>query len=229
MYRQVLAHIHTVGFQAYRASVEPDLLRLLPSGGRVVELGCGSGELLRSLFDHGFSAVGFDLSEAMVETARGRSVDATVGDWRSVEIPPCDAIIAIGEVLNYGDDSDLHRDHLRDLFARCARALPIGGVLLFDVAVPGQDPRRTWLDGPDWHCAVDVREADGALTRRIVAFAKFDGAWMRDEETHTQILVAESEWTVLLESAGFAVSIQPGYGEVALPGRRFAAIARRVR
>lgn len=227
MYRQVLAHIHRVGFQAYRTSVEPDLLRLLPSGGRVVELGCGSGEFLHSLVDRGFTARGFDLSESMVESARGRGGEAAVGDWRNVEVPPCDAVVAISEVLNYADSVDDHRRGICTLFERCAQALPIGGLLLFDVAGPGQVDRRTWSEGPDWHCAVDIHEADGVLTRRIVAFARLDGVWLRDEETHTQILLTESEWTELVRAAGFSVSIGPSYGSVALPGRRFAVIARR--
>lgn len=46
----------------------------------IVDLGCGRGEFLTLLRDHGISGRGVDLNHEMVETARGRGLDVTESD-----------------------------------------------------------------------------------------------------------------------------------------------------
>ena len=57
----------------------------LPSGARVLDLGCGSGRDLKSFLGQGFAAIGIDLSPRMAEWAAsyvGASV--AVGDTRAI-------------------------------------------------------------------------------------------------------------------------------------------------
>ena len=51
---------------------------------RVLEVGCGRGELAARLVGHGVDVVALDRSEEMVAIARGRGVDARVGDVREL-------------------------------------------------------------------------------------------------------------------------------------------------
>src|SRR5690606_20933965 len=59
------------------------------SGGRVLDLACGSGRLLPLLLDAGLDVAGLDLSPAMLERARSRlgeragQVELVLGDMRS--------------------------------------------------------------------------------------------------------------------------------------------------
>src|SRR5690349_110334 len=57
------------------------LLRGIDQQARVLEIGCGSGELLAFLQSRGFlNAHGIDISPEQVALARARGVDAEVGD-----------------------------------------------------------------------------------------------------------------------------------------------------
>ncbi len=61
------------------------LTQLFPAGGRVVDLGCGSGEHALALAAQGYDAVGLDASLALIQLARARSNDArrfVCGDFR---------------------------------------------------------------------------------------------------------------------------------------------------
>jgi len=51
---------------------------------RVLEVGCGRGELAERLQRHGFGVVAVDQSERMVELTRERGVDARVADVQSL-------------------------------------------------------------------------------------------------------------------------------------------------
>ena len=45
---------------------------LIPGGSRVLDIGCGTGELASMLVARGATVDGFDLSPSMVEAAKGR-------------------------------------------------------------------------------------------------------------------------------------------------------------
>jgi SAM-dependent methyltransferase len=89
--------------------------------GRVLEVGCGEGELAQRLAEElGVQLVALDQSERMVELARGRGVDARVGDvqelpfdagsfdaavaaWMLYHVPDLDrALGELGRVLRPG-------------------------------------------------------------------------------------------------------------------------------
>jgi SAM-dependent methyltransferase len=58
---------------------------LAPQPGELIlDLGCGDGVLTRQIMDSGARAIGLDASEAMVEAARGRGVDAFVADAQAL-------------------------------------------------------------------------------------------------------------------------------------------------
>lgn len=64
----------------YRRDLRPHL----PPGGRVVDIGCGQGELVRLLLADGFDAWGVDISPEQVEIARNAGLDrVSLGDFHS--------------------------------------------------------------------------------------------------------------------------------------------------
>src|SRR5215217_7175244 len=122
-----LAHTHDVGFDFWARGATPGVLRLLAdagiASGVVVELGCGSGIAASMFLDAGYEVFGVDVSEAMVAMARERAPGASFvhGSLHDVELPRCDAVVAMGEILSYAGLGP-------ELFARLRKALSPGGL-----------------------------------------------------------------------------------------------------
>ena len=104
------------------------------SGKRVLDIGCGEGELVGLLAAQGAEAVGADYVEQSVATARQNVPGARfeVADARSLPFPDgsFDAVVALG-VIGYLDDADSAA-----FLAECRRVLAPGGALLFRVSTP---------------------------------------------------------------------------------------------
>lgn len=222
-YREDLAWIHHAGFSEFAESATPAILGLL--GGRsglVVDVGCGSGVLARELTGAGFEVLGIDASPAMIALARTTAPEARfeVGSFDSVPIPPCSAILAIGEVLNYGT-----LDGVRTFFARAAEATDL---LVFDIAeraaYPPHDEVR--IGGDDWS-VIAVKDSDGShLVRRVLTFRQVGTEIRRSEEVHELELYDRATILGLLRECGFNVRVRRSYGTRRLP-RGHAAYAAR--
>lgn len=147
-------------FQEERSAPFFDLLDLIEpcSGGRVVDLGCGTGELTRALHERTAAAgtVGIDSSPAMLarsaeHAGNGLTFElADIADW--TPSAPVDVVFS-NAALHWVDDHDT-------LLARLTGALAPGGQLAVQVPanhdhpshlvaerVAAEEPFRTALDG----------------------------------------------------------------------------------
>lgn len=213
-YGRDLAYIHHAGFSEFAESAAPGLLEILwkhgVRDGLVVEIGCGSGILARELIRAGFDVLGFDASPAMIALAREQcGARFEVGAFDSIVIPPCNAIVAMGEVLNYGTF-----DGVRKLIANAATKL-----LVFDIAergaYPPYDERR--VEGDDWS-VIAIKESDGThLTRRILTFRADGDTMRRTEEVHSLELYDRDAMKALLRKHRFRVHVRRSYGTRRLP------------
>lgn len=234
-----LAYIHDVGHADFALRCAPEILGVLARSGvragLVVDLGCGSGLWARELVKAGYGVLGIDISEAMVEISRQRVPEAEfrVGSLFETEIPPCAAVTAVSEVLNYLFVEESGRRGLASLFRRVYGALRPGGLFVFDLAGPGQlrgnEGVRTFSEGEDWAVLLEKEEdrASGIYTRRIVSFRALGGCYRREEEIHRQQLFAPAEISDELRRAGFRVRTRRSYGAYRLPRAHAAFIARK--
>ena len=222
-YDRDLAYIHDTGFTAFARKAAPGLLRLLREngidGGLVVDAGCGSGVWARELGESGYDVLGIDISAYMIMLARRHARAATfrVGSFLSAALPPCDAVTAIGECVNYAFDPKSGRKDLAAFFHRVYHALRPGGLFVFDIIEPGvsaQAPPRKFVEGPDWAILLEVQEdrRKKTLTRRIVSYRRVGKLYRRSEETHHLHLYSGSELLAELGRAGFEVQLLGGYG-----------------
>jgi SAM-dependent methyltransferase len=179
----------------------------------------------RELVDAGYNRVlGIDISEAMIALSRNRVPEAEfrLGSLFEVEIPRCQAVTAISEVLNYLFDAENEEWGLGRLFRRVHDALVPGGVFVFDMLGPGQVPpgatTKGFSVGEDWAVLNELEEdaERGTMERRIVSFRKVGGYYRRDDEVHRVRLYDPAELTAELEWAGFRVRTMRSYGDFPL-------------
>jgi SAM-dependent methyltransferase len=238
-YAEDLAWIHEAGFGSLaRDGATANVALLWRAGfaeGRVVEFGCGGGTSAEIVAKAGYQVRGVDLSPAMVDLARRRvpGGEFTVGSAYATPVPPCIAVTAIGEVLNYGVGPGTGARAMGALFRRVFAALRPGGFFVLDLAGPGRAPRETPARhhkvGRDWAVLVETLEsADGRrLDRQITSFRRVGRHFRRTDEIHRLRLSPAGESASLLRAAGFRVTVRRGYaGDEFAPGHR-VFIARR--
>lgn len=223
IYRDDLAFIHHHGFGEFAESAAPGLLEILwrngVTEGLVVDAGCGSGTWARELLRAGFRVFGFDASPAMIALARvvcaakggAPAARLEVASLTDVTLPRCDAVSAIGEILNYGGD-------LPDFFRRVHAALRPRGVFVFDLAEPsGVHAGDRRVDGDDWVVFTHKTVDGDTLTRRITTYRDVAGDIRKSEETHVLRLYDRATVTRLLRESGFRVHVRRSYGTRRLP------------
>lgn len=228
-YGEDLAYTHDAGFTRLAELAADRLLEEIhrddSERGVVVELGCGPGVTAARLLAAGFDVVAIDSSPAMLALARKRAPRATFveASFVNAEIPPCEAVVAVGEVFNYLFDTANTPKALERVFARVFKALWPGGVFLFDMAGPGRippgSPGHFEQVGDDWAVLVDsVEDAKkGILTRTITTLRKTAKGIATTEEVHRQRLVPAAKVLEMLRKAGFKARSLQGYD-----GTRFA-------
>ncbi|MGD0361357.1 MAG: methyltransferase domain-containing protein [Bryobacteraceae bacterium] len=239
-YDRDLAYIHDTGFTGFVRKAAPGMLRLLRQNGirsgLVVDAGCGSGVWARELTDRGYGVLGIDISAHMIRRARALAPAAEfrVGSFLSGELPPCDAVTAIGECVNYAFDRSVGKQGLGGFFRRVYSALRPGGVFIFDIVEPGVAsgaPPRRFLEGPDWAILLEVEEdrRRKTLTRQIVSFRRMGKLYRRSEETHQLHLYSGEELLTELGAAGFKARLLGGYGRFRFQPAHAAFLARKPR
>jgi SAM-dependent methyltransferase len=215
-YAEDLARIHDEGFGEFARAGATTLLERIAPPGLVVELGCGTGISSELIAATGFDLVGVDASAAMLERARrrvptGSFVQDSVWD---ADIPPCRAVTAFGEVLNYANAGS---GELDALFTRVHEALEPGGLFVFDVATPGRGGRTTRTEGAGW--AIDADTTEDADRRTLIRHMTFTIDGRRAEETHVLRLHDRDDVRKRLEGLGFGIETLDRYGDFAFwPG-----------
>lgn len=236
-YRRDLARIHHLGFGFHAHETAPGILALLEPvlerGGLVLELGCGSGLLTRHLLDAGHRVIATDASPAMLELAREVAGDAE--EIRELvlpddPIPPADAIVSVGHVLNYLPDAAAI-DHA---LIAAAEALRPGGVLALDIcdleyAQARREPGRFgWVDD-DWAIVTltSVPSPDRFIRHMATFVRNDDGSWHRDDERHDNVMIDTSRIPPLLAEHGVVATLGSSFGDESLPAGLRTVICRR--
>ncbi len=195
--------------------------------GLVLDLGCGSGEIVRLLKEHGgYDMIGLDSSQEMLRLARDKEPDALYlcQDMRSFELyGTVNAIVSVCDSINYITD----KKDLLGLFRLVNNYLEAGGYFIFDLntvykyryelgdntfAEDREDKAFIW----DNYYDPDTGINEYLLT----LFIGNDGVFRRYQEVHYERSYSLEEIKTLLSEAGMEfVEAFAGYGgPVLLPG-----------
>lgn len=118
------------------------LAKHVPTGGRILDVGCGRGITLQALAERKLEAHGFEVSS-----------DAVVGVKAGVEIHVADSLTDVGFTNQFFDEVIIwhvleHVPNPRDLLCEVHRILRPGGVVI--VAVPNASSWQARWMGPAW-------------------------------------------------------------------------------
>lgn len=122
------------------------LLGDLPVGARVLDLCCGTGQMMVPMLARGLQVTGLDLSPDMLRHARKNAPEAVLieGDAREFTLPaPVDGVVCASASLNHIDGPEDLTRVFRAVFA----ALAPGGRFVFDINHPAQMARH-WRGQP---------------------------------------------------------------------------------
>jgi len=177
--------------------------------GPVLDLGCGSGRLFRSLLDGGADRiVGIDGSPALLERAAARitmddrlreaaaagRIELAVGDVRTASWPERFALVVLAGVIAHLDGPE---DALRTLGA-ARRLLDRGGAVLVDLLGPAALPADDLPLSLDWNRQVG--------DRRIVRRSRLDR-----REAPEGLRVEYSTLTDVVDASGTITRLPAGF------------------
>ena len=206
-----------------RPALEKLLFPGLPSGARVLDLCCGTGELSKQLSALGYEVIGLDSSEEMLRIARKNVPECTflhkdAADFHLEE--PVDAAVCAFDSLNHLTEAA----HVALAFRSVHAALKPKGSFVFDVntgAAYGEDWNRSACEVAADHAFFLRGGFDGQArigTTKITMF-RLLGSWERYD-----VEVRQRPWEIpeierLLTSAGFTdVTVNRAFEDLGMKG-----------
>lgn len=132
------------------------LTACLPTGGHVLDLGCGAGDpIARWFLAEGFTVTGVDFAQAMLDIARAR---LPKGDWRQGDMRTLDLPERFDGLIAWNSFFHLTRDEQRACLPRMAAHLKPGGSMLVTVGWGDGDTTGTVADKAVFHASLSPAE-----------------------------------------------------------------------
>lgn len=233
-------HYDLHGWDWYASTYGKRLFQLLEErgmkGSSLLDAGCGTGTLALELARHGYRVTGIDLSQAMLEVARGKDAEGRV-EWRRADVTALDlgatfdVVTCVADILNHLEDLAAWSSALRGF----ARHLRPGGLLFVDVMTRlGLERLEGFTVRETAHSALIVgsiwEPASRRSTLKITSFLRdpATGRYDRASDAITEWGQPVEDVLRSLAAAGFDAVERP-FGVAADPEaeERLAVLARR--
>jgi SAM-dependent methyltransferase len=221
-----IAELYDLEHDDFRDDLPFYLNSIAAVGDPVLELGCGSGRVLRPIADAGFRVTGLDRSRAMLDRARrslrgsglerrATLIEGSMSDAKSAPGAPFGTVIfSLNGLLHLTDPVDQ-----RQALASALQAMDPRGQLLIDVFNPTVETLRTYdhsiVHEGTWSRA-DGTQVDKFSTRSVSSSAQLihtriwydvispDGSVKRVGTSFDLRYLHRHELELMLELAGFA-------------------------
>ncbi|KYC36588.1 methyltransferase type 11 [Scytonema hofmannii PCC 7110] len=189
--------------------LEQIMLRHLPKGSRILDLGCGSARLLKQLQIKGYQMTGLDASEKLLHYARKNSPDSEfiLGDIRKFDLPPTFDAVFSTEVLLF----IINLEELKLVFKNVYVALKENGLFVF--TMPLADllhevaPQTFNHVNVNDECALleifYYKPEERIWEIKVTGFELIEGLWKRSDTTWLRKDYFLAEVKSSLENVGF--------------------------
>lgn len=186
------------------------IIKRLTKGRRLLDMGCGTGNLTVRLAKAGFKVIGQDASEDMLSFAAQKSskvrwirqsmTETDVGE-------PADVIVSTLDSINHLPT----KADIAACFRKTSENLKTGGIFVFDVnteykhrEVLGNNTFVYDVDGVYCVWQNEYSAEDNRVSIELdLFFEEEDGAYTRGLEEFSEIALPQTEYTGMLENAGF--------------------------
>ncbi|OWA37807.1 hypothetical protein B9G55_07135 [Saccharibacillus sp. O16] len=187
-------------------------------GAAILEIGCGTGRTAIPLAEAGYTVIGVDLHEGMLELARRKAEAAGVQvQWMAEDAAALSLSAPAGFAYMTGNGFQhfLTNEDQDALLTAVSRNLKTGGVFVFDTRFPGKEELMQPETEEYWRTA---QEEDGSQTK-VYTIARYDALTQiqhyttirrREDGTEEQSRIAlrytyPQELQRLLEQCGFEI------------------------
>ncbi|MEQ8997809.1 MAG: class I SAM-dependent methyltransferase [Coleofasciculus sp. B1-GNL1-01] len=191
--------------------LEELLLQHLSPRAHILDLGCGTGQVVQQLLIKGYQVTGLDASEGMLRYARQNAPDGQfiLGDARLLKLPTTfDAVVSTNAVLNHF----LNLEELTGIFHNVYETLKEEGLFVFDMDM------EEYYQSQRWQGAVvqgDIRDEYAWAFRgnyspenkigqyQMTLFQLVEKTWRRSDSSWKVKAYTREEIQLALKSAGF--------------------------
>lgn len=216
VYDQVMADID---YEEWTEFILTEVVARGWEGGRILDLGCGTGNSAAPLLQRGFEVSGLDGSEAMLQVARQKFPHAVWyhGDFTSFELPQRFSLVqSVFDSLNNLRSLDGFLETARRVHAH----LEPGGFFMFDVNTSfgltelwEGGSLQGWL-GTDWYGWTHSWDPATKIATVEAGFLLDGVSWL---EVHQELALDQDDLRRLLVQAGFEdiEMLEEPWGDVA--------------
>lgn len=180
---------------------------------RIIDLGCGTGEITLRLAKQGFQLYGVDSSQEMLSIAEQKSFKHSLPiQWYKQDLRELEGFQAIDLAISYCDVMNYmtSAEELKNVFSRVYKLLAKDGFFVFDVHslsyVQEYLIEQTFAEAGEeisyiWECFPG--EHKGEMHHELTFFQRQQDFYQRFDEYHHQRTYPIAFYRQLLEKVGF--------------------------
>lgn len=188
------------------------ILEETAEGKRLLDLGCGTGNLTARLKEKGFDVVGLDGSSEMLSEAMAKNPDVMwiCQDMTEIELgEEFDAVISTLDSINHLET----KAEIERCFMRVNENLKTGGMFVFDVNTVYKHREilgnNTFVyDAEGAYCVWlnEFSEEDNGVSIDLdIFFEQEDGSYLRGGDSFREIALTDEEMCEILRKCGFEI------------------------